>query len=1159
MGLWVDRGWHIASPYFFAYLYNMALPNGDLITTPFDPQMAYPSDRRMQVDTLNSRDSMSMFIRWEGMEVYVLENSKKYILQGGRSNEYWKESGTGTGTGGTTFVGQFPTADLLPTSGRSAGDYAFVGTDDDFVQYNWDNIGGAWKEITTGVDEFLELNDVEENSFTGKGNAVVRVTPNSSGLKFYNPSIRINGTTIPVSTPDQSVTVSLAENAEVITITGSGGISLRGVYQSYDNKEITIRNEQDEGNVTILHENLSASVDDRFDTGGEDLVLEPNQWIKFLHSKGRWRKQYGEKDTVESTLLSDDDFYIGYAYETIEGVETRVEVIHDKTDKDVIITDSGNIIIDTNGEAKNFILTGEVNELRGIESATGGKEISIVNSTGKPVNIIQEYSGAPSDSQFSFGYTLDINEKIYVKDNTNKWDLSPSNQIAFSDHLDSVNAQVSVGSDGLEVITGIYNKFTGKEESFKQVTEWRDGTPMDDSKVDGVIYRKVGDQYFADTEFLSGKQPSIKKFGAIGDGVNDDSDAIQRALNLGGTVLFPPGSFGISKTIEVNLDETTVTGLGSRLIALSPMDNMLSVTSDRVNVTWIELDGQDMCQRGILITGGSPVVEHTHIHSIKGHTISAQGILVSGANVTGARIVGNRIAGIHGVPNGTIGDGPGAARGITFQSSSVYSGPSSIVENNYIEQIDGEEGDGIHINFSNVGIPYGSSHIHVSGNKIRNCNRRAIKIQASNVSVLNNTYTTDFSAGDISNHKHCIDVINGENITITGNNLDARFNIYGIGVTSSEGNKMKGAVIYGNTITTEFNTGSSSGWDEIQGGILVSRYEGVNLSGNLITGGTYAINLNGVSNSIISNNIIFGGISGNAPYGIIDDINSKNNTYRNNTGISEGWRVYFLEILGNNNIIDGTSVFFDPDQTFRAVRIQGDQNIVLNTKSNGDSSTNISDNGTNTIRGNNYIQGTGGHGGFPFIGFKGSMPTTGFHYNGELILNSNPSLNSPFGWICTSQGVPGNWIPLPKISNLDYILEKPRRNRAGSDYTFISSDLGFYTSFTGSSGDVTINADVFSENDEVVGEVFGQTKTLIAGSGMTLRGDNLTVQKNQRFSIKFSSPTDALVTVYGNVAAASSNAASNVGATYSQTEVQAILTELRDLKSKMRTAGLLAT
>ena len=42
-------------------------------------------------------------------------------------------------------------------------------------------------------------------------------------------------------------------------------------------------------------------------------------------------------------------------------------------------------------------------------------------------------------------------------------------------------------------------------------------------------------------------------------------------------------------------------------------------------------------------------------------------------------------------------------------------------------------------------------------------------------------------------------------------------------------------------------------------------------------------------------------------------------------------------------------------------------------------------------------------------------------------------------------------------------------------------------------------------------------------------------------------------------AAASANAAAAVGASYSQAEVQAVLDELRDLKAKLRTAGVLAT
>lgn len=54
--------------------------------------------------------------------------------------------------------------------------------------------------------------------------------------------------------------------------------------------------------------------------------------------------------------------------------------------------------------------------------------------------------------------------------------------------------------------------------------------------------------------------------------------------------------------------------------------------------------------------------------------------------------------------------------------------------------------------------------------------------------------------------------------------------------------------------------------------------------------------------------------------------------------------------------------------------------------------------------------------------------------------------------------------------------------------------------------------------------------------------------------------TPATQAVRGAVkqAAASADSAGAVGAAYSQAEVQAILTELRDLKAKLRTAGVLS-
>ena len=55
---------------------------------------------------------------------------------------------------------------------------------------------------------------------------------------------------------------------------------------------------------------------------------------------------------------------------------------------------------------------------------------------------------------------------------------------------------------------------------------------------------------------------NVQRFGATGDGVTDDTEAIQHALRDGDGVLhFPPGSYRITQPIEVNLEKAGPTGI----------------------------------------------------------------------------------------------------------------------------------------------------------------------------------------------------------------------------------------------------------------------------------------------------------------------------------------------------------------------------------------------------------------------------------------------------------------------------------------------------------------------------------------------------------------------------------------------------------------------
>jgi hypothetical protein len=77
---------------------------------------------------------------------------------------------------------------------------------------------------------------------------------------------------------------------------------------------------------------------------------------------------------------------------------------------------------------------------------------------------------------------------------------------------------------------------------------------------------------------------SVKDFGAVGDGVTDDTVAIQDALDAvsagGATIYFPAGNYKISKGLSVTKDQTTLLGAGKFNTEISPLASFDRVTYD---------------------------------------------------------------------------------------------------------------------------------------------------------------------------------------------------------------------------------------------------------------------------------------------------------------------------------------------------------------------------------------------------------------------------------------------------------------------------------------------------------------------------------------------------------------------------------------------------
>jgi hypothetical protein len=313
---------------------------------------------------------------------------------------------------------------------------------------------------------------------------------------------------------------------------------------------------------------------------------------------------------------------------------------------------------------------------------------------------------------------------------------------------------------------------------------------------------------------------SVKDFGAVGDGVTDDTAAIQAAVSSGGHVKFPPGVYMYSDPIAVP-SLTCLYGKGAILRATTSRAQFRMDTVSDVTITMLEFDGNKDAYSytsgdpfPIHVTTGSKriLIENNIVHDAYRVGIYC-GYGTVGVAPSDVRIRGNTIYNIgdSSDPIGNFGNGV-----------AISAGTDIWVQDNTIVNIWGTGG----INIEGVGHIF--ERIHVEGNHITNvvgdavnpASSRGIRFDAGNAPVLN-------ANGNHIIRNNFIETTAGSGIWVK----DMRDYLI-------EGNMVKGSGVYGIECLMEDVGFCKVVGNTVEGydgyGIAVSSGEYVNIDDNII-------------------------------------------------------------------------------------------------------------------------------------------------------------------------------------------------------------------------------------------------------------------------------------------------------------------------------------
>jgi hypothetical protein len=337
------------------------------------------------------------------------------------------------------------------------------------------------------------------------------------------------------------------------------------------------------------------------------------------------------------------------------------------------------------------------------------------------------------------------------------------------------------------------------------------------------------------------------EFGATGNGITDDTAAIQAADTLaavlGGSVFFPPGLYRVTSSLFPSSGTEWIGCGAASVIFMSgawagTVGCLVIDGKTDLAVARLRIDCDRASKGGATQSRGVYVEQSTNVRIIGNDVIDPghAGILVDGGcdqwEVSGNYIYRGGDGVTAAASNGISVDSGGAPGGLTA---------SGVIANNRLNEIT-DTGIGVHDDVENV---------TVIGNTINKPGASGIDIaECRDTDVVGNTCLIDQGNRGIYVGTNNPDARNTENITVTGNTIrqvaggNALAN--GISLSGHSAMALRNLAVVGNTITGIGNDGIA--------GIL--NIDGFGISGNVIRGcGGDAISLDQGAEAIVNGHI----------------------------------------------------------------------------------------------------------------------------------------------------------------------------------------------------------------------------------------------------------------------------------------------------------------